>query len=271
VNTIAPIPMCGSEGGAMVVHRAAAEGFAKVGDDYERGRPTYPAAAIDLLVEVAGLGPGVAVVDVAAGTGKLTRLLVGTGASVIAVEPIAGMSAVLRTALPSVEVLPGTAEDLPLADGSAAAITVGQAFHWFRGPEALAEMHRVLRPGGTLAVIFNASNDTGEPWVAAVEGVYQPLRGDAPTRNSGAWREAFTATTLFTPLESASFPNPQVITPEEMVARVRSISFIGAMPEPAQAEVLAGVADVLARHPDTAGRRELVLPYVTTLSWCRRR
>jgi ubiquinone/menaquinone biosynthesis C-methylase UbiE len=131
------------------VHAAAARGFARSADAYERARPDYPAEAIAWLAERVGLGPGRTVVDLAAGTGKLTRPLADNGARVIAVEPVAEM----RAALPaSVEALDGTAESIPLDDGSVDLVTVAQAFHWFDGDAALAEIARVLRPEGRLVI-----------------------------------------------------------------------------------------------------------------------
>jgi ubiquinone/menaquinone biosynthesis C-methylase UbiE len=248
----------------------AAHGFETVADDYERGRPDYPLAALERLIKVSGIGPDAVVLDLAAGTGKLTRSLAATGAHVIAVEPTDGMRAVLAATLPAVDVRDGTAEDIPVADGTVSAVTVGQAFHWFAGRAALAEIHRVLRPHGTLAVLYN-HRDRREPWVAATDAVFQPLRGSAPDQRDGAWRAAFAETILFSPLEEATFSNPQRLTPAEMVARVRSVSFVGGLSPAQQSGVLAEVADVLATHPDTAGRDELVLPHTTTLSWCRRR
>ena len=130
------------------IHEAAAVGFARGADAYERGRPEYPADALEPL----RLSPDLTVLDLAAGTGKLTRPLAASGARVIAVEPVAEM----RAALPSsVETLDGTAESIPLGDGSVDLVTVGQAFHWFDGDAALAEIHRVLRPGGRLALVWN--------------------------------------------------------------------------------------------------------------------
>src|SRR5947208_10781774 len=122
----------------MRVHPAAA-GFARAAGVYERARPEYPPEAVAWLVDRLDLPPGRVVVDVAAGTGKLTRLLVPSGARVVAVEPLAEMRAQLEEAVPSVEALEGTAEALPLADDFADAVTVAAAFHWFRAAEALPE------------------------------------------------------------------------------------------------------------------------------------
>ena len=139
------------------IHDTAARGFPLATQAYEQGRPTYPSAAAARLERELGLRSGRVVLDLAAGTGKLTALLVGTRATVIAVEPVAEMRAALERALPSVTAYPGTAEAIPLDDSSVDAVTVGQAFHWFRGDEALAEIHRVLRPGGGLGIVFNVA------------------------------------------------------------------------------------------------------------------
>ena len=131
----------------MPIHEAAARGFQQASEAYERGRPTYPPEAIARLVTALGIGPHSTVVDLAAGTGKLTRQLVPSGARLIAVEPVEAMRATFARVLPGVTILEGTAEALPLPDASAEALVVGQAFHWFDGPAALAEIHWVLRPG----------------------------------------------------------------------------------------------------------------------------
>ena len=149
----------------MGINEQAEAGFGRGAATYERGRPSYPADAIDVLVRELGIGPDRDVLDLAAGTGKLTRLLVPTGARLVAVEPVAAMADQLRTAVPGVEVHDGTAEAIPLPDGSVDAVVVGQAFHWFDAPVALAEIARVLRPGGGLGLIWN-ERDSSVPWVA---------------------------------------------------------------------------------------------------------
>jgi SAM-dependent methyltransferase len=250
-----------------VIHEAAARGFAQAVADYERGRPGYPPAAVERLCEAAGIGPGRAVLDLAAGTGKLTRLLVPTGAEVVAVEPVEQMRAALARALPEATALAGTAEDLPLPDDSVDAVVAGSAFHWFRGDEALEEVHRVLRPGGRLGLLWNVREESVR-WVAELTAIMEPYRGAAPGYRSGAWQEAFARTALFTPLRREEFGHVHRLEPEAVVARVASVSFVAALPESDRATVLARVRALLARDLATRGREVVELPYRTDLWWC---
>ena len=250
-----------------MIHEAAARGFAQAVADYERGRPGYPPAAVERLCEAAGIGPGRAVLDLAAGTGKLTRLLVPTGAEVVAVEPVEQMRAALARALPEATALAGTAEDLPLPDDSVDAVVAGSAFHWFRGDEALEEIHRVLRPGGSLGLLWNV-RDESVRWVAELTAIMEPYRGAAPGYRSGAWQDAFARTALFTPLRREGFGHVHRLEPEAVVARVASVSFVAALPESDRATVLARVRALLARDLATRGREVVELPYRTDLWWC---
>jgi SAM-dependent methyltransferase len=236
------------------IHRAAAEGFSRSADAYERGRPEYPAVAIAHLISL--LAPGSKVLDLAAGTGKLTRPLVAAGLDVVAVEPVAEM----RAALPGA--LEGTAEAIPLGDDSVDAVTVGQAFHWFDGDAALAEIARVLRPEGLLALVWNKRVDE-DPLNQAIEDLVAPYRGDTPGHR-GPWRAAFERTTAFTPLEEATFEHPLIQDADGLEARVASISFIAAL-DPAER------AGVLERARAIAGDGEVTIPYRTEVLTCRRR
>ncbi|HEX3057452.1 MAG TPA: methyltransferase domain-containing protein [Gaiellaceae bacterium] len=233
----------------------ATRGFELAADVYERGRPDYPAAAIAWLVERLGLRPGRTLVDLAAGTGKLTRLLVPSGADVIAVEPLAAMRALIENA----RVLEGAAEAMPLPDASADAVTVAQAFHWFRAEEALAEIHRVLRPGGGVALVWN-TRDERDPLHAAVSELLRPLEGDAPRRHKRDWGEVVDASGLFTPTERAAFDHEQLVDENGFVERFTSISFVAAAPDDARAQVEARLRE-LARETGAPIR----LPYVTEL------
>jgi SAM-dependent methyltransferase len=249
------------------IHEAA-RGFAHVSDAYVLGRPTYPADAVAFLSRELRLGPGKLVVDLAAGTGKLTALLVGTGAEVVAVEPLAEMRAELQRALPGVQALAGTAEGMPLAAESADAVTVAQAFHWFRYEEALPEIHRVLRPGGWLALVWNVRDDSVP---RGLSELLEPLRGGAPRYRTGSWRQAFAETDLFGPLRHAEFSHVQRLSPDAVVARVASVSFVASLPPAEHEAVLAEVRDLLANDPATSGRDEIELPHRTEVFWCERR
>jgi SAM-dependent methyltransferase len=251
------------------IHPAAATGFASNADDYERTRPGYPEAAIEFLVATLGLHGGVTVADVAAGTGKLTRLLVPSGAHVVAVEPVAQMRAYLEATCPGAEVVDGVAEDLPFDDASVDAVTVAQAFHWFNGERAVASFARVLRPGGALAVVYN-HRDRQSPWLAAVNELVEARRHETPHHWDGRWQDALAESPSFTALQRGEFDNPQVLTPDEFVGRIRSLSFVGAMAADAQAALLASVAALVAEHPDTAGRTELLVAQRTSVHTWRR-
>jgi ubiquinone/menaquinone biosynthesis C-methylase UbiE len=227
----------------------ATRGFELAADAYERGRPDYPAAAIDWLVERLDLRPGRTVVDLAAGTGKLTRLLLPTGAEVIAIEPIAEMRAKIEDA----RVLEGTAEAIPLPDESADAVTVAQAFHWFRAEEALAEIRRVLRPGGGLALVWNV-RDESDPIHAAASAIMRPLEEKVPRRAQQNWRDVINAT------ETATFDHEQFVDEDAFVERFTSVSFVAAAPAQERAEVEEQLRS-LARDAGTRIR----LPYVTEI------
>ena len=137
------------------LHPTAEAGFTAAAEVYERARPGYPDEAVAWVAERLGIGPGRDVLDLAAGTGKLTRQLVPLGACIVAVEPIDAMRAQLERVVPGVEAVAGTAEAIPLPDASVDAVTCAQAAHWFRADEAAREIRRVLRPGGGLALLWN--------------------------------------------------------------------------------------------------------------------
>ena len=188
----------------------------------------------------------------------------------VAVEPIAEMRAVLERSLPGVTAYAGTAEAIPLAAGSVDVVTVGQAFHWFRGDEALAEIHRVLQGGGGLGLVWNV-RDATVPWVARLTEILEPHRGDAPAYRTGEWREAFERTTLFEPLSWTEVAHTHRLTPDGILARVASVSFIASLPGPGREQVLGEVQALLATDPDTRDRAEIALPYRTDVFWTRPR
>jgi SAM-dependent methyltransferase len=228
-------------------------------DVYERGRPDYPAAAVARIVSKLDLRPGRTVLDLAAGTGKLTRLLLPSKANVIAVEPVHEMRAELERRVPGVVVLAGTAERMPLTDRYVDAVTVGQAFHWFKQEEALREIHRVLRPGGGLALIWNA-RDERHPVQAALSEVIDPLQGDTPRRKQREWRTMLADSGLYERCERALFEHEQPVDEQGLVERVVSMSFIAAAPQPVRDEV-----EVRVRAIAREAEQPIRLPYMTEL------
>lgn len=247
------------------LHPAAAAGFECNAADYELARPDYPPDAVKLLVDRLGLTIGTTVVDVGAGTGKLTRLLEPTGARVVAVEPVAAMREQLRRAVPEVEVLDATAGAIPLADRSVDVIVCAQAFHWFATAEVLAEFARLLPPGGWLALVWN-TRDQSVPWVRGFTEILHPWEGDRPDHYSGEWRSVFGPGVPFSALETASFGFEQPMTPALLVSRAASMSFVGALDDPNRAEVLGRVLALGEEQGES-----FVLPYRTDVHLTRRK
>jgi SAM-dependent methyltransferase len=220
----------------LTIHPAAAVGFASAAEVYERARPSYPKDAIDWLVAETGLGPGRTVVDLGAGTGKLTRLLLPSGARVVAVEPVAEMRALIEGA----EVLDATAESIPLPDGSADLVTAAQAFHWFDHDRALPEIHRVLHGDGTLVLVWNM-RDLDDPVQRGVEDLLRPVRNDVPGQILGSWRKPLARSALFGRATVAEFPYEQRFTTDALCDRVASTSFVAALPAVDREELLVRV------------------------------
>ena len=251
------------------IHPAAAQGFSTQADAYARGRPDYPAELGDWLRDLLLLGPGRTVVDLGAGTGKFTRLLLSSGASVIAVEPVDAMRARFSSTLPQVRALSGSAESMPLADASVDAVVCAQAFHWFANAPAMREIRRVLKPGGRLGLIWNV-RDESVPWVAALTDIMTPYEGDAPRFSSGEWKKLFPAEG-FGPLDLTRFRYTHTGPPEQVIVdRVMSVSFIAALPELEQDAVRARLHHVMATDPALRGRDEVSSPYSTEAYWCER-
>jgi ubiquinone/menaquinone biosynthesis C-methylase UbiE len=234
----------------------AASAFGSAAADYEAARPSYPNEAIDLLREHAGLGSGRRVCDLAAGTGKLTRLLAQTGASVIAVEPVPGMREELKAAIPGADVRDGVAEDIPLADHSVDLVTVAQAFHWFRFEEAVAEIHRVLVPGGSVAILFN-ERDERVSWVKTWNDVIEWHSRRIAQYQDTDWPSV---------LLKGGFPRAayhriewqQPMTRELVASRVRSVSYIAELDEAGQQDYVDRVMPLVAKFEEPFD-----LPYIT--------
>lgn len=247
------------------VHRSAAIGFDRAADVYERARPGYPDAAVDWLVDRLNAGPDL-VVDLAAGTGKMTRALVARGLNVVAIEPVEGMRAKLVAALPDVRAMDGSAEEMPFEDHSVAAVVVAQAFHWFKHDEALSEIHRVLRSHGRLGIVWNVRDERVD-WVARITAIILPYEGEGgvkiPRFRHGTWKRALDESTLFTPVADETMEHAESMTVERLVDRVESTSFIAALPEGERTKVDDQVRALAAEHSDLSGRETFEFPYVS--------
>jgi SAM-dependent methyltransferase len=239
------------------VHPWVLQGFGRAAAVYERARPSYPADAVAWLVERLGIAPGTTVVDLAAGTGKLTRLLVPTGARVVAVEPVDAMRAQLEAAVPEAEATAGLAEQIPLETDSVDGVTVAQAFHWFATDDALAEIARVLRRGRTLGLIWNMRDDENE-LQQRVNAIVDPLRGDESKHIGEGWRGVLERSPLFGPIDEARFGYEQLLDADGLAARVASISFVASAPEDVRARVVAEVRSL-------AGDGVVRVPYETSV------
>lgn len=228
---------------------------------YERARPEYPAQAIAWITQELDLREGRTVADLGAGTGKLTRALVASGARVIAVEPGDAMLTELRRVLPGVEAVRGAAEAIPFADESVDALTAGSAFHWFRHEEALPELHRVLRPGGALGVLWN-SRDHGRPLQQQISELIKPFvpSGRPPVGESIRTLEA---SNLFGPVERRSFPFVQQLDADGVVDRIASVSFVAAAPEDARVELERKLRKAVAAQGGTVDFAYVTEGYVS--------
>lgn len=233
-------------------HRDRASSFEHGAAQYASTRPGYPTDAVDWLVPAGARR----VLDLAAGTGKLTVSLVARGLDVVAVEPSESMRAHLATDVPAAHALTGTAEDIPVPDADVDAVLVAQAWHWF-SPAAVPEVARVLRPGGRLGVVWNV-RDASVGWVARFTEVIH--RGDA-LDTSHRRPELDDA---FTPVEHASFRWADRVRTASLRELAASRSYLITLPADRREELLAEIDHLVATHPDLAGREEVDLPYVAS-------
>lgn len=194
-----------------------ARSFETVAADYERYRPEYPRDALEWAVDRLALTAGSRVLDIGAGTGKLTRGLVALGLDVVAVEPGPPMLGQLRAALPAVEAYEGSAEAIPLPDATVDGVFAGQAYHWFDPPKALPELCRVLRPGGGLALLWNWG-DGRHPLQARI--------GDILGREDNRFTHDAPDPRYFERVDATVIESAAPTTPAGLVARVATTSMM---------------------------------------------
>jgi SAM-dependent methyltransferase len=228
----------------------AAKGFTGA-EQYDAYRPGYPVETTMFIRREAHLGHRSTVLDLAAGTGLMTRLLWPVG-RLIAVEPLAEMRAVLAREVPEAEVLAGVADSIPLEAGTVDAVVVAQAFHWFATAETVREIARVLKPKGTLALVWN-KRDLQDPLMRAIHDCLDPYRKDSPDFENTPWREPFEAPDAPLRLVARQHVSwEETITLEHLKGRICSISYIALLDDPGRQQVVQTLAELTGSKDDEA-------------------
>jgi SAM-dependent methyltransferase len=235
--------------------------FGAVAQLYQRTRPGYPAESVAWMLDAVKTTGRKTVLDLGAGTGKLTRVLADAGHQVIAVEPSAPMREALAVAQPGTRVLDGSAESIPLDDGSVDAVVVGQAYHWFDPETANPEMARVLRPGGVLGLIWNLLDErTG--WIAqlgseldAFDRTSNGFNGFSDEQDLGPW---------FGPTQRSLFHHRQRLSVTDLLDLVRSRSYVATLDVSERDALLARVQTLVLRNAPIDAHQNLSLPYIAS-------
>jgi SAM-dependent methyltransferase len=237
-----------------------ARSFDRAADEYERARPGYPAGVLDVLP----LGADATVLDLGAGTGKLTRVLAERYRRVVAVEPLAGMRAILETVVPSAESFAGTAESIPLPDASVDGVFAAQAFHWFKNDDAVAEIARVLRRGGVLCVLWNEPADPS-PLPGPYREYLRTLQAPSleAVRSGTPWVEVV-GRGPFDEVRSTSLRHEQLQTRGDVLDFAQSVSWIAHRPDEERERIMADLDALLPEGPFS-------IPLSVEVNWAVRR
>lgn len=246
-----------------------ARGFDRVAQQYERGRPGYPSAAVAAAARLLRAAPGRTIVELGSGTGKLTRALRAFGPAIVAVEPSAAMRAVFEGVVPGILTLEGVAEAIPLPDRSADGVVAAQSFHWFRPLAARKEIARVLRPGGTLVLLWNV-RDEQEPINRELDAIVDRWTRPRP-RLWKRWERAFAGPGgPFGPLRRRVFPHPRTTTVREVVQHLLSVSRVAVLSPGKRGSIAREIREALAARGWSRPGERFPLPTVTEVYWARR-
>lgn len=246
----------------------AANGFEQAASAYEQARPSYPEAAMEWIRTLCN-NPNT-IVDLGAGTGKLTRLLGSFGAQeIIAIEPVFGMRETLQAIPIITQIIDGTAEHIPLADHTVDIVICAQAFHWFANHRALKEIHRVLKSTGVLVLIWNSSDHSGKDWVDQIAEIVSSFKPEEALRYKDMdWKTAFDNQTFFSEVHSKQFSNEQRMTRKLLIQRMLSTSFISALPADRKAKLIAEVETLLDQVEEIRNADEFTVEHRTDVYWC---
>ena len=236
---------------------------------YDELRPEYAPEAVAWVAERVGIGRGASVVDLAAGTGRLSGRFLQLGVDVVAVEPAANMRAVLEERFPAVRAIVATAESMPFDDGAVDAVVVGNAFHHFDRDAAMAEIRRILRPGGGLAVFWAWPNEEQQLEIPGMRAIYETVEGDRGESVIAAahqtWAELPAPVEGFGPFERREFPTTHVLPAARLADLYATSSDIVSMPAPTRARLLDRIRELSRELPET-----LHLPERTVVDLCVR-
>jgi SAM-dependent methyltransferase len=239
-------------------------GYSRIAKDYDKGRPDYPPEAISFFINALELHPRQKVLDLASGTGKLTKALIGFDLCLCAVEPVEEMRSFFSERFPAVPMFEGKAESIPLPDGSMDAVLVGTAFHWFDGEKALSEIGRVLKKGGKLGLIWNIF-DGKQPWVGKIRQLIEP-----GIDLKMCWQESFLHHPGFQVMghhEMEYFISGKV---SDVLNRIDSAKIMGTLSPKKKQELVKKALDILAA--DEISRQEIFgIPYRIEIDWALRR
>jgi SAM-dependent methyltransferase len=224
-----------------------AERFGSIAEVYDRGRPGYAPAVVGAICAELRIPPGGRVLDLAAGTGKLSRALLECGLDVVAVEPQVELRELLTAHLGPERALDGLAEAIPLADAELDGVTVADAFHWFDPIGALAEIRRVLKPGGGLALLSTMPDWSGASWAHELGTLIERSRPEHPFFDGPTYRQSLAAAGGWSRMREIEVCASQPFHPERMADYVASMSWVAAMPDDRRAEFVEEAAAIVAR------------------------
>lgn len=250
-----------------LIHEAA-NSYQNSSEIYESGRPGYTEESVFALCDHLGLGPNSSIVELGAGTGKFTRVLAKKYSNLLVVEPVPAMLGKLKTILPEIQGALGTGEDIPAKYHSADAILIANAFHWFSTEKAIGEFERVLKNDGGLGLIWNLDGVFTSSWGKVIDSWLDDIEGDTPQYKTGLWRKTLENSEIFSSLEEQSFSTTRTTTPNEIIHRVMSISFVAAQSEKSKVELKQRIERHLAHHPETKGKDKIIVSLDTKIYWC---
>ncbi|KAI8379679.1 S-adenosyl-L-methionine-dependent methyltransferase [Radiomyces spectabilis] len=257
-------------------HQVAATGFQLQAGSYAKARPSYPPAALERIKQI--LPAKKKALDLAAGTGKMTKLLDQAGYEVTAVEPVENMRQKLAKDLPHINTLEGTSWRIPVSPESQDAVMMAQAFHWFDDIETLREVHRVLKPNGLVFMIWNKESRERSPMIAQLRDYYEVHEGNTPQYRKGTWKNVFElpeAGKLFNlPMNHAFYTNDLYLAREDIWPRIHSLSFVAVLPQDKKDQLRQQIEAVLddpnfGHAKDEQGR--FFFPHDTNMYWFQKR